>query len=270
MQLVKIDNTQMLLASLQRIGNQDLMGLPIESTANIERAITLACDLFNSEVSVSSTAHEKLALMIDSYPKSVNEYIGIVRQVKAHELTGLINDYNDKLYNLLKLQANFSLNHFHQKTIDEILSFSSSFIDETKVLLSDEHEALLHSFIKIKRNHDQIKFRLIDIKDRASILNDAGLKLSAIQAICQLYHQTALNQIGLMNIDQIDYDDHINYLNFVVATSDRILTLINPAHKRIFEVMAWFSAIGDNQNIAHEIMQAHKKHLVTIHADAVC
>lgn len=270
MQLVKIDNTQMLIASLQRIGNQDLLGLPIQSTASIERAITIACDLFSSDKGALITAHEKLALMIDSYPKSVQEYTSTIRQSRAHELTGQINDYNEKLYDLLKLQANFNMNLFYQKTVDEILAASSDFVDETKVLLSDEHEALLHNFIRIKRIHDKIKLRFSEINERALILNEAGVKLSAIQSVCQLYHQAALNQIVLINPDQVECADDLHYLNFVVATADRVLTLINPAHKRIVEVIAWFKAIGDNQKIAFEIMQAHEKHLVTTQAHAVC
>lgn len=270
MQLVDIDNTQMLLASLQRIGNQDLLGLPIQSTANIERAIALACHLFSSDKLELTTAHEKLALMIDSYPKSVQEYVGSIRKVKAHELSDIINSYNDRLYKLLELQANFDLHVFHKKTIDEMLSVSVAFLEESKVLLADEHEALLHNFISIKRIHDQIKHRFSDIKERAVILNDAGMKLSAIQSVCQLYHQTALNQIVLLNPNNPKHSDDLNYLNLVVATAERVLTLINPAHKRIVEVMAWFKAINDNQKIAFEIMQAHEKYLVTTQANAVC
>ncbi|QIC71736.1 MULTISPECIES: hypothetical protein [Acinetobacter] len=270
MQLVNLDNTQMLLASLQRIGNQDLLGLPIQSTANIERAIALACDLFGSDKAVMATAHEKLALMIDSYPKSVQEYTATIRQVKAHELTNLINGYNDKLYNLLKLQANFNLNIFYKKSIEEILSASVDFLEESKVLLADEHEVLLRNFIRVKRIHDQIKLRYTGIKERAQILNDAGIKLSVIQSVCQLYHQTALNQIILLEPNKLEHVEDLNYLNFVVATADRVLTLINPAHKRIVEVVAWFRAINDNQKIALEIMQAHEKYLVTAQAHAVC
>lgn len=270
MQLVNLDNTQMLLASLQRIGNQDLLGLPIQSTANIERAIALACDLFGSDKAAMATAHEKLALMIDSYPKSVQEYTATIRQVKAHELTNLINGYNDKLYNLLKLQANFNLNIFYKKSIEEILSASVDFLEESKVLLADEHEVLLRNFIRVKRIHDQIKLRYTGIKERAQILNDAGIKLSVIQSVCQLYHQTALNQIILLEPNKLEHVEDLNYLNFVVATADRVLTLINPAHKRIVEVVAWFRAINDNQKIALEIMQAHEKYLVTAQAHAVC
>lgn len=270
MQLVNLDNTQMLLASLQRIGNQDLLGLPIQSTANIERAIALACDLFGSDKAAMATAHEKLALMIDSYPKSVQEYTATIRQVKAHELTNLINGYNEKLYNLLKLQANFNLNVFYKKTIEEILSASVDFLEESKVLLADEHEVLLRNFIRVKRIHDQIKLRYTEIKECAQILNDAGIKLSVIQSVCQLYHQTALNQIVLLDPNKLEHAEDLNYLNFVVATADRVLTLINPAQKRIVEVVAWFKAINDNQKIALEIMQAHEKYLVTAQAHAVC
>ena len=270
MLLANLDNTQMLLASLQRIGNQDLLGLPIKSTAHIERAIAQACDLFGSDELAMATAHEKLALMIDSYPKSVQEYTTTIRHVKAHELTNLINSYNDRLYNLLKLQANFGQNCFYKKSIEEILSASVGFLEESKVLLADEHEALLHNFIQIKRIHDQIKLRHTEIKERALILNDAGIKLSVIQFVCQLYHQTALNQIVLLDPNKVEHAKVLNYLNFVVATADRILTLINPAHKRIVEVTAWFTTIGENQKIALEIMQAHEKYMVTTQANAVC
>jgi hypothetical protein len=240
----------------------------VVSDERIGNAIDLACQLCSGDEDQKYQASKKLILMTESYSIFINEYFTMLSSLKAHNMPSEVNDYNERLHSLLKLQDDFQ--SFSAKPIADVMNLSHDFLQETMVLMPNEHDALWMNYMKIKRIYHGVEKMFCQISERVKSIRQIVFTLNIMQIVFDEKNHVAKQIINENTQISLERINALHDCENILWAHQKYYELTGSLVEKMNRALSSFKALSRNQALSLELIQIHEKHLVTALAPSVC